>query len=62
MENLIGLHGNWNKAKGKLKQKYGMLSNDDLLLLEGKQEELIGRLQIKLGKTRDEIRMIISEL
>jgi uncharacterized protein YjbJ (UPF0337 family) len=62
MEHLIGLQGNWKETKGKLKQKYGLLSNDDLLLLEGKQEELIGRLQVKLGKTRDEIRMIISDL
>ena len=54
--------GNWNRVKGKLKQKYASLSDDDLLFLEGKQEELIGRLQVKLGKTRDEIRRIISEL
>ena len=62
MENLTEFQGNWNRIKGKLKQKYASLSDDDLLFLEGKQEELIGRLQVKLGKTRDEIRRIISEL
>jgi uncharacterized protein YjbJ (UPF0337 family) len=54
--------GNWNEAKGKLKQQFAMLTDNDLLLVEGKQDELIGRLQIKLGKTKEEIRKIISQL
>ncbi len=54
--------GNWNEAKGKLKQKFAMLTDNDLLLIEGKQDELIGRLQVKLGKTKEEISKIISEL
>jgi uncharacterized protein YjbJ (UPF0337 family) len=62
MTNLTELKGNWNETKGKLKQKYAMLTDNDLLLLEGKQDELIGRLQIKLGKTKEEIHKIISEL
>lgn len=60
--NLTELKGNWNETKGKLKQKFAILSDSDLLLAEGKQEELIGRLQIKLGKTKEEMHKIISEL
>ena len=62
MNNLTELKGNWNETKGKLKQKFAMLTDNDLLLVEGKQEELLGRLQIKLGKTKDEINKIISSL
>lgn len=62
MKNITELKGTWNETKGKLKQKFAMLTDDDLLLLEGKQEEMLGRLQVKLGKTKEEIRQIISEL
>lgn len=62
MKNITELKGNWNEAKGKLKQQFAMLTDNDLLLVEGKQDELIGRLQIKLGKTKEEISKIISEL
>ena len=62
MKNLTELKGNWNETKGKLKQKFAMLTDNDLLLLEGKHEEMYGRLQSKLGKTKDEIQKIISEL
>lgn len=62
MKNMTEIQGHWNEIKGKLKQKYALLSDDDLLLIEGKQDELIGRLGIKLGKTKDEIRKIISDL
>jgi uncharacterized protein YjbJ (UPF0337 family) len=62
MKNLSGLKGNWKEIKGKLKQKFAMLTEDDLLLIEGKQDELLGRLQVRLGKTKDEVRRIISEL
>ena len=62
MNNLTELKGNWNETKGKLKQKFAMLTDNDLLLIEGKQEELIGRLQIKLGKTKDEVHQIIAAL
>jgi len=62
MKNRIEMKGTWNETKGKLKQKYAMLTDDDLLLLVGKHDELLGRLQIKLGKTKDEIRKLISEL
>ena len=62
MKNLTELNGNWKETKGKLKQKFALLTEDDLLLVEGKQEELIGRLQVKLGKTREEIRKLIYDL
>jgi uncharacterized protein YjbJ (UPF0337 family) len=62
MKNMTEFKGNWNEAKGKLKQKFAMLTDNDLLLIEGKQDELIGRLQVKLGKTKEEISKIISEL
>jgi uncharacterized protein YjbJ (UPF0337 family) len=60
--NITELKGNWNEAKGKLKQKYAILTDDDLLLEEGKQNELFGRLQAKLGKTKEEIHKLIAEL
>lgn len=47
--------GMWNEVKGKVKQKYADLTEDDLLYEEGKEDELIGRLQTKLGKSRDEV-------
>lgn len=62
MKNMTEFKGNWNEVKGKLKQKFAMLTDNDLLLIEGKQDELIGRLQVKLGKTKEEISKIISEL
>lgn len=54
--------GNWNEIKGKLKQKFALLTDNDLLLVEGKQDELLGRLQVKLGKTKEELEKVISEL
>ena len=51
----LKLKGHWNELKGKAKQQYADLTNDDLLYEEGKEDELIGRLQQKTGKARDEI-------
>ena len=56
------LAGKWNELKGILKQKYADLTDDDLLFVEGKEEELYGRIQQKIGKTKEEIKKIISEL
>ncbi|HZJ15028.1 MAG TPA: CsbD family protein [Chthoniobacteraceae bacterium] len=56
------MKGSWNEVKGKLKQKYGALTDDDLAFAEGKDEELLGRLQKKLGRTKDEIREEIASL
>lgn len=60
--NALQLKGTWNKVKGKLKQKYAMLTNDDLVFVEGKEEELYGRLQKRLGKTKEEIQKEIASL
>ncbi len=62
MKNTTQLKGNWNEIKGKLKQKFAILTESDLLLIEGKQDELFGRLQIKLGKSKQDIQKLISEL
>ncbi|HEY6144441.1 MAG TPA: CsbD family protein, partial [Flavobacterium sp.] len=52
----------WNEIKGKLKQEYADLTDDDLLYEEGKEDELYGRIQKKIGKTKDEIAQWIAEL
>ena len=62
MKNITALKGNWIEIKGKLKQKFAMLTDRDPLFLEGKQDELLGRLQTKLGKTNEEIKKIIANL
>jgi uncharacterized protein YjbJ (UPF0337 family) len=60
--NKLTVEGNWNEIKGKLKQKYGDLTDDDLAFAKGKEDELYGRLQKKLGKTKDEIKEEIEKL
>ncbi len=62
MKNAIELKGNWNELKGKLKQKYAELTDNDLLLVEGKHDELMGRIQTRLGKSKEELEKLISEL
>jgi uncharacterized protein YjbJ (UPF0337 family) len=54
--------GAWSEQKGKLKQKFAILTDNDLLFAEGKKEEMMGRLEKKLGKTKEELHKIISEL
>ena len=56
------IRGNWKEIKGKLKQEYAQLTDDDLAYEKGKEEELIGRLQKRLGKTKDEIKQWIDKL
>lgn len=60
--NKTELKGNWNEQKGKLKQKFASLTDNDLMYAEGKKEEMMGKLQIKLGKTKEELHKIINEL
>lgn len=60
--NKLRIKGTWNELKGKLKQKYAMLTDDDLTFAEGKEDELLGRLQTKLGKTKDEVIREIESL
>jgi uncharacterized protein YjbJ (UPF0337 family) len=62
MSNRGIVKGNWNEIKGKLKQKYADLTDDDLLFVEGKEDELLGRLQKKLGKSDREVRDLLSRL
>ena len=57
----LEIKGNWNEIKGKLKQKYGELTDDDLTFAEGKEDELLGRLQKRLGKSKEEVRRAIEE-
>lgn len=60
--NTIEMKGNWNEQKGKLKQKFAMLTDNDLMFAKGKKEEMYGRLQVKLGKTKEELMTIIESL
>lgn len=60
--NTTELKGNWEEQKGKLKQKFAKLTDSDLLFLEGKKDEMLGKLQIKLGKTKEELYKIIEKL
>lgn len=56
------LKGNWNQVKGKLKQEYGDLTDDDLTYDEGQEDELLGRIQEKTGKTKTEVKDFIDSL
>jgi uncharacterized protein YjbJ (UPF0337 family) len=58
----LSIKGNWKELSGKLKQKYANLTDDDLLFKEGKEDELMGRLQKKLGTTKDGLRDLIAKL
>ena len=60
--NTTEVKGNWDEQKGKLKQKFAKLTDNDLLFLEGKKDEMLGKLQIKLGKTKEEIQTLIAGL
>ena len=56
------LQGYLNEAKGKLKQKVAIYTQNDLMLVEGKQEEILGRLQFQMGKPKSEILNLIAQL
>ncbi|MBY5957733.1 CsbD family protein [Membranicola marinus] len=56
------LKGNWNVVKGKLKQQYGDLTDNDLQYTEGKEDELLGRIQKKTGKTKQEVKDYIDSI
>ncbi|MFW5755881.1 MAG: CsbD family protein [Tangfeifania sp.] len=56
------MRGNWNIVKGKLKQQYGDLTDDDLKYTEGKEDEVIGRIQKKTGKTKEEVKKFIDNI
>ena len=60
--NTTVIKGNWNELKGKLKQKFGDLTDDDLIYSEGREDEMLGKLQKKLGKSKDEVRKLLADL
>jgi uncharacterized protein YjbJ (UPF0337 family) len=60
--NTTELKGNWNEQKGKLKQKFAAITDNDLLFEEGKKEEMLGKLQVKLGKSKEELQKVIEAL
>jgi uncharacterized protein YjbJ (UPF0337 family) len=56
------IKGGWNELKGKIKQAYGDLTDDDLTYADGKEDEMWGKLQQKTGKTKDEINKAVADL
>ncbi|HAL82617.1 MAG TPA: general stress protein CsbD [Mucilaginibacter sp.] len=58
----LQLKGGWNQVKGKIKQAYGNITDDDLISEEGKDDETLGKLQQKTGKSRDELVKWINSL
>ncbi len=59
--NTTELKGNWEIQKAKLKQQFADLTDNDLMFLDGKKDEMLGKLQVKLGKTKEELRKILGE-
>jgi uncharacterized protein YjbJ (UPF0337 family) len=59
--NTLQFKGNWNVVQGKMKQEFAQLTDDDLRYVEGKEEELIGRIQKRIGKTRDEVERALDD-
>lgn len=60
--NKLELKGNWNETKGKLKEKYAVLTDNDLAYKEGQEDQLVGHLQEKLGKTKKEVKDILRDI
>jgi uncharacterized protein YjbJ (UPF0337 family) len=56
------IKGNWNQLKGKVKQKYGSLTDDDLMYAEGQEDELLGRIQQKTGESKEAVKKFIDSL
>ena len=59
--NTLEMKGNWNIAKGKLKQKWAKLTDNDLEFVEGKEEELVGRIQKRTGESRENIEHAVED-
>ena len=57
----LNLKGNWNVVKGKLKQAYGDLTDDDLTYVEGQENELVGRIQKRIGSTAADVRRLLEK-
>lgn len=56
------IKGNWNQIKGKLRQEYAILNDNDLAYEVGQEEELLGRIQVKTGQTKEDIKKFIDNL
>jgi uncharacterized protein YjbJ (UPF0337 family) len=56
------IKGGWNELKGKIKQAYGDLTDDDLTYQEGQEDEMWGKIQQKTGKTKDEINKAVADI
>jgi uncharacterized protein YjbJ (UPF0337 family) len=57
----LNLKGNWNVVKGKLKQAYGDLTDDDLTYVDGQEDELVGRIQKRIGATATDVRRLLEK-
>ncbi len=57
----LNLKGNWNMVKGKLKQAYGDLTDDDLTYVEGQEDELVGRIQKRIGLAATDVRRLLDK-
>jgi uncharacterized protein YjbJ (UPF0337 family) len=62
MKNMTEVKGNWNEQKGRLKQKFAVLTDNDLMYKDGKKDEMLGKLQIKLGQTKKQLHEIMHGL
>jgi uncharacterized protein YjbJ (UPF0337 family) len=60
--NTLEMKGNWNIAKGKLKQKWANLTDNDLEFVEGKEDELVGRIQKRTGESREKVEHAVDEV
>ncbi len=60
--NTTELKGDWEIQKAKLKQRFADLTDNDLMFLDGKKDEMLGKLQVKLGKTKEELRKILDKI
>jgi len=59
--NTLEVKGDWNIVKGKLKQKYAQLTDDDLTFEKGQEQELVGRIQKRTGKTRSQVERALKD-
>ena len=59
--NTMQAKGNWNIAKGKLKQRFAQLTDDDLQYVEGREDELVGRIQKRTGQTKEAIEKAVND-
>ena len=58
---VLEMRGNWNIIKGRLRQKWARLTDDDLQFVEGKERELIGRIQKRTGESREQVEEVLEE-